>query len=118
MTDHEMIELAAKAVGLEYQLYEDDQPIRDITGRYLLPFSIGWWSPLYDDGDALRLAVKLKIDPMFDITTHIGEPAIGATYPANGDFANVVERIGSDPFAAARRAITRAAAAIGEAMKP
>jgi hypothetical protein len=78
-----------------------------------------YWNPLTDDGDALRLAVKCGISVL-------QFPAcIGTGWPQNGLPARL---IGFDPpyedissgqakLAATRRAITRAAAAIGKEMK-
>lgn len=67
------------------------------------------WAPLADDGDALRLAVKLKIciGPNFD-----GD--LAAAFGSDG--RNITEPMGDDPEAAARRAIVRAAAEIGKDM--
>jgi len=52
MTDRELLELAAKAVDDGIVFYGECW--RAQTGRE--------WNPLLDDGDALRLAVKLRID--------------------------------------------------------
>ena len=111
MSDRELLELAAKAAG--YQscgMYED--------GRiYLLGIQTPW-SPLTCDGDALRLAVKLRIT----IEYSYGGIEVRASWRMNKIFAgNVVEEIGSlcngdEPNAATRRAIVRAAAEIGKAM--
>jgi hypothetical protein len=53
MTDRELLEQAAKAAGAERLkgTYENGWWLDD-----------GWWNPLTDDGDALRLAVKLRMD--------------------------------------------------------
>ena len=58
-TDRELLELAAKAAGCD--AYEDQPDVpRGLwvkrEGRTFV------WMPLIDDGDALRLAVKLRID--------------------------------------------------------
>jgi hypothetical protein len=66
------------------------------------------WNPLADDGDALRLAVKLKMDA-FVHTSGFTE----AVCPMG---SVVREPHGSDPQAATRRAIVRAAAEIGRSM--
>lgn len=89
MTDKELLELAAKAAGME-------EP---------LTFNV-WW-PLEDDGDALRLAVKLKLcfGPNFE-----GDLAV--CFGDNGN--NMTEPFGNNPYAATRRAIVRAAAEIGK----
>lgn len=53
MTDKELLELAAKAAGYQYAKF----------GGYIVVDGIpGNWNPLTDDGDALRLAVKLKFN--------------------------------------------------------
>ncbi len=65
-----------------------------------------YWNPLTDDGDALRLAVKLNIDVCF-----------GANYViARGSVQMPIVNNANDPYAATRRAIVRAAAAIGRNM--
>ncbi len=93
MTDRELLENAAKAVGGgAWHPLTHDTP----NGR---------WNPLTDDGDALRLAVKLGI------VIDVGSVAAHAYKDGPG----VVEIYGSDPYAATRRAIVRAAAAIGAA---
>jgi hypothetical protein len=97
MTDKELLELAAKAAGMEPPLFWDD-------GLPIYP-----WNPLTNDGDALRLAVKLGINIGY---VSDGASIIGAV---SGD--HEFEEINNgDPCAAARRAITRAAAEIGKAM--
>ena len=98
MTDKELLELAAKAAGLEV-----------VTPTML---KYGQWNPLTDDGDALRLAVKLGLK------TSVGYD-IGLVFcrPSESDEHEVWEPLGkNDPYAATRRAITRAAAEIGKAM--
>ena len=61
MTDDEMVKLAAKATG--YVVFQE----RDMGGA-LIGYKVQlqdqtcyWWDPLNDDGDALRLAVKVGI---------------------------------------------------------
>ncbi|MHC8403607.1 hypothetical protein [Pseudomonas sp. TMB3-21] len=55
MTDRELLELAAIAIGGEYRDHA--------LGHQYLAFPPHWngsaWNPLNDDGDALRLAVML-----------------------------------------------------------
>jgi len=116
MTDRELLELAAKAAGIElkwHHSHKDAYARRN--GEY-------WavWNPLRDDGDALRLAVKLGIDVSFPLyrkpdppTVHAGrywDTYVSCWYPFE-------ERKGEDPYAATRRAIVRAAAEIGRSMK-
>jgi hypothetical protein len=91
MTDRELLEAAAKAAGIEVDCWLDEDP-RAVT-------SVGLWNPLTDDGDALRLAVKLDLTVM-----------IGAVRDVSGQlFLDKSE----DDLEATRRAIVRAAAAIG-----
>jgi hypothetical protein len=104
MTDKELLELAAKAVWGDFA----DQMLQS------------GWNPLTDDGDALRLAVKLQID----IEWRDGEVWAYRHASADGDCFSAIEAAADhDPEIigtgdrATRRAITRAAAAIGEGMK-
>jgi hypothetical protein len=54
--DMRLVELAAKAAGYGHAAWSDD-------GRGLLLTGIQEpWNPLEDDGDALRLAVRLQMD--------------------------------------------------------
>ena len=98
MTDRELLELAAKAAGLELH-WEHDRPQRIELFRGHLP-NFEDWNPLTDDGDALRLAVRLHIDVCF-----------GANYViARGSVQNPTVNNANDPCAATRYAIVRAAA--------
>jgi hypothetical protein len=69
------------------------------------------WNPLTDDGDALRLAVKL------DISVRQQFAVVEADYPWTDEEFNerttLCEAVLDDYCAATRRAIVRAAAAIG-----
>ena len=103
MNDRELLEKAAKAAGYAIEPHINAKVFRD------LHFSLNGrnWNPLTDDGDALRLAVMLRIR----ITP--GEVQSSASWWVAPDFiteAFVTEMNGTDPAAATRRAITRAAA--------
>jgi len=96
MNDRELLELAAKAAG--YKLMPSlphDDGLRLYTAN-----QIGYikWNPLTDDGDALRLAVKLGFMVNFRKKT-----VVYACFP-NRDFVE---------DGCYRRAIVRAAAEIG-----
>lgn len=111
MTDRELLELAAKAAGLKYETFCDGKPI--IRAPYGQPV---YWNPLTDDGDALRLAVKLGLD----ITFGIHRCQVNVTdYDWAEDCVSVeiAENGRDDPYAATRRAIVRAAAEIGKKLK-
>ena len=105
MTDIELLELAAKAADIYDALLETEDGFVFI-GSYNI------WNPLADDGDALRLAVKLAID--FKIRNEV-------TWWERQESDEVVywhhEPHNNDPYAATRRAIVRAAAEIGRQMK-
>lgn len=108
MNDRELITMAAKAAGIQIIRWGKTD------GAFIGQGSA--WSPLVDDGDALRLAVKLGMRVY--------------VYPGDGDDVTVVandelqaknaphisESHGEDKFSATRRAIVRAAAEIGRAM--
>lgn len=110
MNDRELLELAAKAAGYianPMQGYADGGlVVLDAAG-------IAWrFNPLVDDGDALRLAVNLRLD----INFYNGFQEVAAE-PSNGEEMNQSqEEFGSDILSATRRAIVRAAAEIGRKM--
>lgn len=122
MTDRELLELAAKAVG--YTINAAQQAARDKLGD---PEKAGlwidsestWWNPLRDDGHALRLAVKLSIRILHPcIESQTGYPnAVRAGTFDKGEVEEMYEDNDDDPDAATRRAITRVAAEIGR-VKP
>ena len=100
-TDRELLELAAKAIGLKLRYNylggrDANQP----------------WDPLEDDGDALRLAVYL------DFGVEVMQ-SLALVRAGNGD-QKIVEvhwnlKDVPDAFTATRRAIVRAASEIGKA---
>ena len=105
-TDKELLMMAAKAVGVKITEHIGalcDYIKNDLTGEE--------WNPLTDDGCALRLAVDL------DMGTFFYDNVVKVFFKANGITDFVVEPYGSDKHAATRRAIVRAAAAIGEQME-
>jgi hypothetical protein len=104
VTDKELLELAAKAAGVNgvYQSWFDD---RDVISTGIAPLGspgVKWWNPLCDDGDAFRLASKLNM------TVEFGNNCV--EYPLH------VAGPGTDPFTATRIAIVEAAAEIGRQM--
>jgi hypothetical protein len=99
MTDRELLELAAKAAGISVWW----------NGRtcFLLEDGVAKyeWNPLTDDGDVFRLAVRCA--QRFGFYRFMRAWLIAmATEPGDA----------SDPYAATRRAIVRAAAEIGRSM--
>ena len=116
MTDRELLELAAKAEG---------RTIKWMT-------QIGWgnhsnetfsagWNPLLDDGDALRLAVKLgmtiSLIPPYENDSYC---SVVADWSDETGYPRTSIRIkhGGDPLAATRRAIVRAAAEMAKQEAP
>ena len=108
MTDRELLEAAAKAAGI--LIYFDDvgQCCQRVPGDQLSTYL---WEPLEDDGDALRLAVKLNITVS---NSEAQKHACASSIKVSGICLNTHK---GDPCAATRRAIVRAAAEIGKAMK-
>lgn len=77
------------------------------------------WNPINNDGDALRLAVKLGMNVAFIPASYPNSFCeVAAGFDASG-WPNVRsnEPHGSDPYAATRLAIVRAAAEIGRQME-
>ena len=119
--DRELLELAAKAAGVPlswpydpatYARFDGVPPRRTDTWEN--------WSPLTDDGDALRLAVKLDLSslmvfsyPGSDKRREFWSPNSGTD---GGRSATTEADYTADPYAATRRAIVRAAAEIGKGM--
>ena len=102
MDDRTMLELAAKAAGIE---------IESIIGKTLWqPDGISW-NPLDDDGDALRLAVKLECRLVVTLESGRTDCALGDECWLAGGEVHF-----PDSYAATRRAIGRAAAEIGKGM--
>ena len=113
MTDRELLEMAAKAAGHalvwgeKYAIGGDTVDCSDMPYiKSIHPDEFdACWNPLTDDGDALRLAVKLQIHVQPD-----GRYAWASTFEVNA-----TEPVGGDPYAATRRAIVRAAAELARA---
>lgn len=115
MDDRTLLELAAKAAGLnvaEAEWHESSGLVwvrRDFHRRYEER-----WNPLTSNADALWLMVKLRlcVEVVEGCTTIADVTWIED--PEEGEVDGVVH--GDDPFEATRRAIVSAAAAIGKAM--
>ena len=100
MTDRELLEAAAKAAGAQRGDWGMDCFWLD--GRH--------WNPLIDDGDAFRLAVKMRLDVLTcgrhdaQDEIQIGGAVVQTTF----------QNVDGDAYAATRRAIVRAAAAMAK----
>lgn len=108
MTDRELLELAAKAAGIEwYGMAGDDN---DSCAYFDIgPDEVVKWNPLEDDAAALRLAVKLNLKVYQAETAAIVHQRMSHSYVGEAYDEN-----GMDKYAATRRAIVRAAAEIGK----
>lgn len=96
MIDRELLELAAKAIDIHYDMYVEEAYIQGAVRTGLWNDLLeDCWNPLTDDGDALRLAVKCL--PFYTLRY------------SREDW----EKCGEDGYAATRRAIVLAAAEIG-----
>lgn len=116
MTDRELLELAAKAAGIGLVGPTDKYIAQHDKGSaaFIIDNDKGGhsnWNPITDDGDALRLAVKLGM------IVHIDHDHCFCV-EVNTTNAELFEPLSDaiDPYAATRRAITRAAAEIGKAI--
>ena len=110
-TDKELTIIAANAAGLELGDWNEEakawhyQFRSDLTDGH-------FWSPLDDDGDAMRLAVHNHIS-----FSRRETDVVACVYWRDDIIADVVkigEPIGSDVFAATRRAIVRCAVELYE----
>lgn len=113
MTDRELLEMAAKAAGLKIDKSEFNGGGRgntgfDFMGNAVLDWHNGkTWNPLADDGDALRLAVKLSISM---------EP--GHICKTGSDIPGTRINVASlDTGEAMRRSIVMCAAEVGKKMQ-
>ena len=100
MTDRELLGLAAKAAGINVAWSNENN-------CYWTRADAEWWNPLTDDGDAFRLAVKLRLNVNIYnsvVSYESAEEYIEKHFP-QGVVHDVAE--------ATRRAIVRAAAEIG-----
>lgn len=116
MSDKELLELAAKAAGIEFTWKHcrfltgpaDMYGVRELRDEETPYLSCGlFWNPLIDDGDALRLATQLN----FEIER---SKLADRAYVGPVGEAPWVEYVNDDQniYACTRRAIVRAAAAI------
>jgi len=113
MTDKELLTLAAKAAGIEIELYRFG-----FGESFWIPEGEELqrpWNPLTDDGDALRLAVKLKM--MIDVGPGYAEAKDPEHEQGQKPITAMEYFFDDDPYAATRRAIVRAAAEIGRGVE-
>lgn len=115
-TDRELLELGAKAAGIEVKLFTAKGiPVVAIPGGGQESCLVEMWNPLTDDGDALRLAIQLRVSIDHN---HPADQSPWVSATADGGRAEKVEEFEDerDRCAATRMAIVRAAAEIGRRM--
>ena len=109
MNDRELLEMAARAAGIELVGGSKTPMVRDAGDLDYMRE----WRPLTDDGDALRLAVRLRLEiersKHSECVVYVGEVGAGQLFERSDEKTDI--------FAATRRAIVRAAAEIGREMK-
>ena len=110
MNDRKLLEAAAKAAGYQWRWFGANFCIEGNPTIRTFKF----WNPLTDDGDAMRLAVKLEITIQQSCSLPELLQSIECFHAADSDSSVFEEVLGSDPCAATRRAIVRAAAAIAQ----
>lgn len=119
MDDRTMLELAVKAAGIEYWVVRfapRSSPIEKI--HVTKDGETVEWNPLTDDGDALRLAVKLGLSitpyPIYNLERHsvIVKQRRASDTLREPNPTEVAEVYNGDPLSATRRAIVRAAAEV------
>ena len=112
MSDRELLELAANAADIRHEGFLSTGALWAMVGK---KGTYNQWNPLTDDGDALRLAVKLGLAIRAlekcvyvesDPETLLGQSSVSE-----------LEMYKGDPYAATRLAIVRAAAEIGKGME-
>lgn len=120
MTDRELLELAAKAVGIKV-------PYDEKWGGMLIPVTVEWegdgldfWNPLTSSGDAFDLAVRLRLSVDHNHSADQQRWVSADRSGCEGCYSPVscveddFEELGR--VAATRRAIVRAASEIGSTL--
>jgi hypothetical protein len=128
MSDIKLLAMAARAAGITLEWHEPTPPddgvpcFNDHAAWCFIPSAVPphnrrasdkeqgvIWNPLTDDGDALRLAVTLRID-----IQSFSDDGVRAVVDRLGKALGVPCGPSDDRYAATRRAIVRAAAALAE----
>lgn len=105
-TDRDLLELAAKAAGIEIH-FDDEGDCYRITSSGIRTY----WDPRHFDGDAFRLMVDLRlivVQYTAGLTVHQGGPVLSNTSYAKFD---------GNRCASTRHALVSAAAEIGRKMQ-
>lgn len=107
MDDRTLLELAARAAGYKVKghMVNHDEELLCLLVKVADGVPKQRWNPLANSGDALELAASMHLDVVF---------RRDAVTVYHGVSAEIEEPVGDDPYAATRRAIARAAAAIAQ----
>lgn len=113
MNDRELLEMSAKACGIEIATWSNCQA----GGFQTQEGARGkFWNPLDDDGDAMRIAVKLHMS----VDMFVGGCEVGYD-DMNGGQGYLTQDDGTSgdmsDYEVVRRAIVRASAEMGRSMK-
>ena len=108
MDDKTLLERAAKAYGIIGEYVPESRHTHACISFTDEDDCEHGWNPLTDDGEALRLAVRLGLSLH---VFHVGPVFAGQTMTSSFDL-EIEEDGRDDPYAATRRAIVRAAAAL------
>lgn len=113
MNDRELLEMSAKACGIEISTWSNCQ----VGGFQTQDGARGkFWNPLDDDGEAMRIAVKLHMS----VYMFVGGCEVGYD-DMNGGQGYLTQDDGQSgdmsDYEVVRRAIVRAAAEMGRSMK-
>lgn len=111
MTNIELLELAAKAAGIEVwrgRNFQSDSLFRNSSKNSGVISAIEW-NPLRDDGDALRLSAALGLH------LHYSDEFVRCGRGIS--VFDIKEPLSTDRYAAVRRLVVRAAAEIGKGMR-
>lgn len=111
--DVDLFESAAKAAGITLEWWDDGE---SLNPGYVVNSENDWvsWDPLTNDGDALRLAVKLGLE------VHPSPRGCSALWDVSGGkrvLTVLNSVVGCDSDGSTRLVITRAAAEIGRRME-
>ena len=115
MNDQQLLEMAAKAAGIKGTLIEQEGMFSIRVEPKILGQKYYFWNPLYNDSQAFRLSMKLSMHVASTGTNVLARSKSVHVeyYDAETDlFGNEQSNL----MKAARRAIVRAAAEVGEAM--
>jgi hypothetical protein len=107
MTDRELTEAAARAVGIKIEWWHEGTSME----RAVRVDDEETFGPLEEDGDAFRLMVALNMRVEPARTMHGSYDRVSVTVTGRGHIGSTI-MYGSDPRAAWRRAIVETAAAL------